>query len=264
VTPGTDQLAVVAIGWDVRGWRSRDQAVAVLAFDAPSGPPEWLGISGQFQLATGEPLGLSALIEPATGKRLDSASLMAARVVVGIDAPLAFPRRFIELLGEGGQSMCCPPNKEIDNAFAYRDCERWIHERFSKKPLSATFDKLGNNATLALCMARSLNQQGYDLVPQQAASSRHALIEVYPGIAKRGRKKTDRAIRSVEQHIPPQLVPGSDQYDAAVCAILAATFAGKGRALGLPDLTGPESGYDPREGWIYGLPADFVRREADE
>ena len=102
------------------------------------------------------------------------------------------------------------------------------------------------------------------LVPQQTASSGHALIEVYPGIVKRGRKKTDRAIRSVEQHIPPQLVPGSDQYDAAICAILAATFAGKGPELGLPDLTGPESGYDPREGWIYGLPADFVRREAEE
>jgi predicted nuclease with RNAse H fold len=255
---------VVAIGWDVRGWRSRDQAVAVLAFESPDSPANWLGVSGQFQLATGEPLGLSSLIEPATGRQLDMARLKAARVVIGIDAPLAFPRRLIELLDAQGQLAVCPPDREINNVFAYRDCERWIFERFAKKPLSATFDKLGNNATLAICMARRLQDEGYDLVPQQAASSGHAVIEVYPGIVKRGRKKTDPAIRSVAQHIPAQLVAGTDQYDAAICAILAATFAGMGPGLGLPDLAGPQPGYDPGEGWIYGLPADFVQREAHE
>jgi hypothetical protein len=54
-------------------------------------------------------------------------------------------------------------------------------------------------------------------------------------------------------------VPGTDEYDAAVCAILAAVFAGKGNALGLPGLVGPQAGYDPAEGWIYGLPAEYVR-----
>jgi len=262
VTTGAYKRPIIAIGWDVRGWRSRDQAVAVAAFDSHSSNLNWLGVSGQFQFVPYKPLSLSSLIEPAVGSQLAITDLEDATVVVGIDAPLAFPIPFMSLLRSNNAAEYYPPDKEINNSFAYRDCEKWIFEQFSKKPLSATFDKLGNNATLAMCMANSLKSEGFQLIPQEVTSSDHAVIEVYPGIVKRGQKKSDRVIGPVERHIPTNLVPGTDQYDAAICAILAATFAGRGADLGLPDLVGPESTFDLSEGWIYGLPADYVRAES--
>lgn len=262
MTIRSDNKQVIAIGWDVRGWRSRDQAVAVLAFDDDSSSLHWLGVSGQFQFSVDKPLGLSSLIEPAIGGQLDSINLKNTQIVIGIDAPLAFPRKFVELFLAKNESTIFPPDKEINNSLAYRDCERWVYEQHSKKPLSAAFDKLGNNATLALCMAQSLKTEGFKIIPLDVNTSDRAVIEVYPGITKRGKKKIDRAIKSVDRHIPAKLSPGTDQYDAAICAILAATFAGKGSDLELPDLVPPDSRFDNNEGWIYGLPADFVSAES--
>ncbi|MCV5480433.1 hypothetical protein OFN48_34325, partial [Escherichia coli] len=71
------------------------------------------------------------------------------QLALGIDAPLAFPRALRDLLN-GQPHSCAVPEREIDNPYAYRDCERWLYQQYGKKPLSATFDRLGNNATLAL------------------------------------------------------------------------------------------------------------------
>ena len=259
-----DKFSLVAIGWDVRGWCSREQAVAVLAFDTPGGQPVWLGVSGPFQLTAGETLGLAALLKPLLDTQQQAAVRAAESVVIGIDAPLAFPRPLVDLLAGEAWTACCPPAREITNPLAYRDCERWIHAQFHKKPLSATFDRIGNNATLAMCMVRALQAEGFALVPQQAATAGHAVIEVYPGIVKRGRKKVDPAIRPLQQHLPAALEPGTDAYDAAICALLTASWAGQGGQLGLPATTGPEPGFDPAEGWIYGLPAEFVQAHSTD
>ena len=255
----TGRFTQVAIGWDVRGWCSRGQAVAVLALEVPDNPPAWLGVSAPFQLPTGEPLGLAALLAPAVDAQQQADIRQADSIVIGIDAPLAFPRKLVELLATDNMTTCNPPAREITNPLAYRDCERWIHRHFHKKPLSAAFDRIGNNATLAICMARALQAEGFALVPHQVADAAHAVIEVYPGIVKRGQKKTDPAIPPLQQLVPGSLVPGTDPYDAAICALLAASFAGLGAQLGLPAPTGPAPGYDPAEGWIYALPADFVQ-----
>ena len=253
---------VIAIGWEVRGWRGSDQAVAILSFGAGSSAYQWLGISGGFRFEPGKPLGLHSLVGQVPGDPLAGWDLADTRVIVGIDAPLAFPAPFVSLVKSQGMSGYCPPGREIDNVFAYRDCERWILEQHARKPLSATFDRLGNNATLAICLARGLGEAGFRIVPVEAGRVDHAVIEVYPAITKRGKKKSDRAVASVERHIPDHLTPGTDPYDAAICAILAAVYAGQGKVLDLPDLPGPQPGYDPAEGWIYGLPADYVRAQS--
>ena len=71
------------------------------------------------------------------------------KLAVAIDAPLAFPNKFRNLLS-GKALVQTVPVTEIENRLAYRDCERWVEKQFGKKPLSATFDKLGNNASLAI------------------------------------------------------------------------------------------------------------------
>ena len=98
---------LIAIGWDVRGWRGSDQAVAMLSFAAGSSTPVWLGVSGRFQFEPGEQFGLRSLLAPVPGERLHDPDLAGATVVAGIDAPLAFPARFVSLMKSENQSGYC-------------------------------------------------------------------------------------------------------------------------------------------------------------
>jgi len=246
---------VIAIGWDVRGWRSRDQVVAVAA--VRNQKFEWLGISRPFQFGANTALDFDSLLIPAIGVEMTKDAKRGEQIIVAIDAPLAFPIALKQLLN-GTSFPCTPPEREIDNKLAYRDCERWVANQFAKKPLSASFDKLGNNASLAICVALGLGSDGFSIVPQDCASHTKSVIEVYPGIMKRGSTRSDHAIEPIARHIPSNLNPGTDSYDAAICAILAAVHGGVGNILGLPDLVPPNDANDPKEGWIYGLPSEFV------
>ena len=60
------------------------------------------------------------------------------------------------------------------------------------------------------------------------------------------------------KHIPDYVIPGTDQYDATICALMAAVFSGASNQLKLPELVKFQPEFDPREGWIYGLPANYV------
>ena len=145
----------IVIGWDVRGWMSNEQAVAVLALSGSS--IEWLGYCERFKFPRSEPLSLCSLLTPAFSSHILTSVMDCTEIVVAIDAPLAFSSGFCALLnGEAHQNS--PPGTEIDNPLAYRACERWVRDQFNKKPLSASFDKLGNNASLAISLAISLKK----------------------------------------------------------------------------------------------------------
>ena len=68
------------------------------------------------------------------------------------------------------------------------------------------------------------------------------------------------AIEPVHQLIPDDIVIGTDQYDAAICAIMAAVYAGSSSQLQLPNIVPFQQGFNRSEGWIYGLPADYVTK----
>jgi predicted nuclease with RNAse H fold len=254
-------MSIVAIGWDVRGWRGKQQAVAVLKFEKYREHPQWW-VSDDFQFQPGQSFRLSSLVSRATGTEKTHWLEQVDKIVVGIDAPLAFPRAFIDLLTNNKTSIT-PSSTEMENPLAYRDCERWIYKQFGKKPLSATFDKLGNGATLALSLAHALVQEGFQLVPQTANDADRAIIEVYPAIHKIEPRRVAAAIEPIHRLIPTNVAVGTDQYDAAICAILAALHAGCEDDLGLPSVTDIQEGFDPAEGWIYALPADYVREYRD-
>ncbi len=133
-----------------------------------------------------------------------------------------------------------------------------MKQTYGKKPLSAAFDKLGNNATLAISLCQELRKIGFSVIPQDKDKATRAAIEVYPGIVKAGNRKIDRAIGPVDRHIPSDLEAGTDEYDAAICAILGVAYAVGGNLMGLPNLVQPPSGQNVSEGWIYSLPAEFV------
>lgn len=143
---------------------------------------------------------------------------------------------------------CAVPQREIDNPYAYRDCERWLHQQYGKKPLSATFDRLGNNATLALSMLPRLGD--LLLVPRQQPHADRAVLEVYPALAKvAGKASPARA--EIVASLPPDVVAGTDRYDAALCALMALQYAAGGAVVSLPDLVSAPSDFPLDEGWVY-------------
>jgi predicted nuclease with RNAse H fold len=179
-------------------------------------------------------------------------------LIIAIDAPLAFPRAFRGLIN-GTISDIPVTGAEIENTLAYRSCERRVAERYGKKPLSAPFDKLGNNATLAIAVANKLSKDGFHVVPQEAVASERSVIEVYPALAKTGLDSATPAIPALHHFLPSSVRVGTDQYDAAICALLGILYGGGGPALGLPTLENFADDFpDLDEGWIFSLPPDFV------
>lgn len=246
----------IVVGWDVQGWMSKKQAVAVLSKRGQE--LEWLAFREGFKFTPHRKLDFQSLLGPEVEGTLDDAGFEQADLLIAIDAPLAFSSSFRDLVC-GTAASCQAPESEIQNPLAYRECERWVHQNFSKKPLSATFDKLGNNASLAITVARSLNKEGFTLVPQDGPAGPKSIIEVYPGLAKIGLKTIDPAIPPLARMIPAKIERGSDIYDAAICALLGAVQLGWGNEIGVPGLMQPVEGFDSTEGWIYCLPPKYVR-----
>ncbi|CAJ1822019.1 hypothetical protein OPFLODJI_01932 [Aeromonas hydrophila] len=243
-----EHMDAIGIGWDVRGWQGSAQAVAVVGWQAREQRLHWFGVSPLFRLSSRVAPDLDALLRPALHDEIHLLQVLACpQLALGIDAPLAFPRALGELLA-GRATECAVPQREIDNPYAYRDCERWLHRQYGKKPLSATFDRLGNNATLALAMLPRLAD--LQLVPKQQPQADRAVLEVYPALAKVGGKaSTVRA--ELLAHLPADVTAGTDRYDAAICALMALQYAAKGSVSLLPALVAPPAEMALDEGWVY-------------
>jgi hypothetical protein len=178
-----EHMDAIGIGWDVRGWQGNAQAVAVVGWQAREQRLHWFGISPLFRLSSRVAPDLDALLRPALHDEMALLQVLACpQLALGIDAPLAFPRALADLLA-GRATECAVPQREIDNPYAYRDCERWLIGNMARSR-SATFDRLGNNATLALAMLPRLAD--LQLVPKQQPQADRAVLEVYPALAKVG------------------------------------------------------------------------------
>ncbi|MGU5769062.1 DUF429 domain-containing protein [Aeromonas sp. YN13HZO-058] len=242
------QMSAIGIGWDVRGWQGSAQAVAVVGWLADTNSLHWLGVSPLFRLSSRVAPDLAALLRPALQDEAVLEQVEACPyLALGIDAPLAFPRALRDLLN-GQPLSCVVPEREIDNPYAYRDCERWLYQQYGKKPLSATFDRLGNNATLALSMLPQLSD--LQLVPKGQEQASRAVLEVYPALAKVGGKASP-ARPELAALLPEDLLVGTDRYDAALCALMALQYAAGGKVTVLPTLVQPPSDMPRDEGWVY-------------
>jgi len=136
---------IIGLGWDVGGWLGKNHGIA--AVEWKNNEIKWLSLP----IATCLPkFGLFTPLD--FYKDIDNASSDAG-VVIGIDAPLGYPVAYQRLVS-GGCPLMEKPEVEIDNMFAYRETERHIYRTFKKKPLSASFDKLGNNTSLAIATVR--------------------------------------------------------------------------------------------------------------
>lgn len=249
---------ILAVGWDVGGWCGNKQAVAALRWDG--GRADWLGKACCFTLADlPDDWGLNQLLRRAWKDGPEDA-LRHYQVVLAIDAPLGFPTEFSDLLAGRTPGPFAPDGREINNRLAYRETDRHVFTTFNKKPLSASFDKLGNNATVAMVHTRRLRQQNELRVPpfDEPDDSIATGIEVYPALVKQKRKRGDTeplpCNASVNELLPPGSQPGSDECDACICALMALAYGHAGRIPGLPRIEPvppPLTETIRREGWIY-------------
>jgi predicted nuclease with RNAse H fold len=245
-----DRLPVLAVGWDVGGWCGDKQAVAVAEWK--DGRPSFVHPgTARFRIdALDETNGLLSMLRLAW-ENPPAIIFDHYRVVLAIDAPLGFPLAFRDLVtGEVPETL--PEAKEIDNRFAYRECDRHIYKQFGKKPLSASFDRLGNNATVAIFWARRWAwQYSMAMLPfRKAEPGQHCIIEVYPALAKMPQKP--EVFEVYKRHVPASLELG-DERDAAICALMALAFESRYPRC-LPPLEEPDRPLFEGEGWIYHPP----------
>jgi predicted nuclease with RNAse H fold len=252
---------VLGIGWDVGGWIGRKQGVAVATFGRDG--LQWRGHPRAFRLKDlgSRDWSLLDLIRVAWSGAPNEL-LGQHRMVLAIDAPLGFPRAFARLLAGGEAPAFNPDGNEIDNPLAYRVCDRHVFDVLGKKPLSASFDKLGNNATVAMHHARRLARLHSARVlpfdaPDDAAVS---IIEVYPALAKV--PKDTCCHPPLQRLLPGDVVASTDECDACICALLALAFGANGTEPTLPRLVGPAPdalAAAREEGWIYYAAPEWLR-----
>lgn len=251
---------ILGVGWDVGGWKGDKQGVAAVTHGA--GGVEWLGRPKSFRLSSLTPqCGVVDFIRQGWPNAEDDV-LSTHRIVIAIDAPLAFPEAFVKLLTGRAIPDVAAGGREIDNPLAYRATDRHILNTFQKKPLSASFDKLGNNATVAMVYVRRWAAQcGLPVLPfEPPHANGSAIIEVYPALTKvKGEKFCHPPLQRL---LPQSVMPGSDESDAAICALVALAFLLDGSSAGLPRLVGPDPHASDEElrseGWIYHLPAAWL------
>ncbi|OCA90726.1 hypothetical protein A8F94_02290 [Bacillus sp. FJAT-27225] len=245
---------VIGIGWDVGGWLGNNHGVAVCVWKEGKDQVEWVGTPSSISIPDAGMLEIKDLIHAVSGGTVlpDNED---TKIIIGVDAPLCFPAAFVGLL-KGADAGIRKPAREIDNIFAYRDTDRHIHSVFGKNPLSATFDRIGNNATVAMSHIRKWEKREnfltYPFHPQNPRNNK-IILEVYPALVKE--RKSSEAFPGIKKYLPPTAEPGTDVYDAAICALYAVAF-GMGGTL-LPPLVEPVRNLD---GWIYHFSKENLER----
>lgn len=240
----------IGIGWDVGGWMGKANAFAAAEVSSDGGVL-WIGNpfcrrvprEGGFLL----PDLMSAL---GLGEHtLDDAD---ARIVVAVDAPLGFPSALRALVCGDRVAPHGPP-RYIDSPLGFRETERHVHRTFGWLPLSAPFDKLGNNATVAITHVGDWrHRHGFSVLPFDGdRHARRQIIEVYPALVKQ--RRSQRVVDPFSQYLGGAIEGDPHQRDARICALLALAFAADGSGTALPRLKHPpkDSGDVFQEGWIY-------------
>jgi len=182
---------------------------------------------------TDEDLGVDGLLSAA------GVEVSWDRVVIGIDAPLGWLAEFVRLLSDTPRQTgpyLPGTGGETDNRLAYRFTDRVVYRRCGKKPLSAAFDKLGNNATKAITLCQLLRRNSSTIVvPQEEDDGQPvAICEADPALWKQDAARDGELIGPVADVVPREDMPalGTDEADAVLCALTAACYDNHVRGLG--------------------------------
>jgi len=239
-------MKILGIGWDVGGWMGKKNAFAFSSFDTEEKTFSFLSEPYHQTVPKSGFFDLKTIVEENDINFKDY-----DKIVIGIDAPLGSPRKYKEMIN-GIISEILKPEKEIFSSFAYRECERHIYQTFKKKPLSAPFDKIGNNLTLALYQAHFWNKEyGFNIHPQnQGTDDKRMMIEVYPALAKM--EATYKHIKIFIEHFKDSV--NDDEWDALICSLIATIHGAEKSFINhIKTVLPPNDKIIKEEGWIYYL-----------
>ncbi len=244
---------IYSLGWDVGGWMGKNNSF-VLIKTKHNKIDQWYYLDRNFQIKENELFDLKNIIN----KLKENIFKKDINLVIGIDAPLTFPIGFINFLNNEKEYIN-KPKLEIYNELAYRETDRHIYEKYNKKPLSATFDRLGNNATVAMSHLRYWSRE-YNINKEiRYKKDKINVIETYPALVKPGKYK--KAYTNVDNLIPDDINKGTDTYDAAICALMGLQFAYNNKFKDLPSLVYPPENNKvyKKEGWIYHFDLEQIK-----
>lgn len=246
---------IFALGWDVGGWMGSSNSFVFIEANKKNNKINWFYSEKNYQLKKDELFELKEIINELSEKPFHTFSTL----IIGIDAPLTFPRQFVNFLNQE-EVYIKKPSKEIFNPLAYRAADRYIYDKYGKKPLSATFDRLGNNTTVAVSHLRYWQQKHQiNLNFTTLRQDRINVIETYPALSKPS--KFAKAYKNINNVIPDDIKVGTDQYDAALCALMAVQFGFENDFGKLPSLVFPpeeEKTYS-KESWIYHFNLENIK-----
>ncbi len=250
---------VYALGWDVGGWMGNSNSFVLIEALNGGKQMKWHFSKKNYQLKNDSLFELDQIVNDLAQKTLSEINTL----IIGIDAPLTFPSQFINFLNQE-EMYIKKPSKEIFNPLAYRATDRYIYNKYGKKPLSATFDRLGNNTTVAISHLRYWKQKHLiNLDFTELEKNRINVIETYPALCKPS--KFAKAFKELNNFIPATIKEGTDQYDAALCALMAVQFGSENKFKILPSLVLPPDSDEvySKEGWIYHFKFDNINKQKE-
>jgi len=217
---------------------------------------------------TGGDEGVLLLEEARTGADDGTiADRMRGAVKVGVDVPLGWPSRFVELLAAHASGTLAPPDSTGGawrRGLAMRETDRAVHTRTGLTPLSVSTDRIAHPALRWAGIEARLREEGMDV----ARDGSGRISEVYPaaalrlwGLQHRGYKGVDaRAARRglvgalgarfphlVWAGLDAVCVEEDDVLDAVIAALLAREVS-RGHAVPPPDHLQEHA---LTEGWIW-------------
>ena len=197
VTPQTEESVLMSddtkigtiyfIGCDMGGWHTKKgDAVAVCRWD------------GQYLCCEDDDSESGSLFYPGDengllAETIGRASKEDARIIIGIDAALAWPVQFVKLVCQAptaDPSVCFKLGLAIDNPYLFRETDRFVKRTVltgSKEMLlTPPGDKFGNNSSKAQALVEWIKTRLPDLYRPPfdrwdvllARESRHTLIEI--------------------------------------------------------------------------------------
>src|SRR6056297_247071 len=244
------------LGWDVGGWMGKNNSFVLIKVNRTSGKLNWFYNDSNYQIKQDNLFDLTDIFNDLTNETIKS----NLDIVLAIDAPLTFPKQFIKFLNNNGEYIK-KPKLEIFNPLAYRETDRYIYKNYGKKPLSASFDRLGNNTTVAISHLRYWpNYHTIEINNLEFNEDKINAIESYPALLKPGKYK--QAFSEIHKLIPVNIKEGTDQYDAALCSLMAVQFGFNNNYDDLPSLVFPpaERQIYKDEGWIYHFALENIHK----
>lgn len=266
----------LGVGWDAAGMLGNKQAMAIYQCDPTDNSEiKFLG-SNTFSFNDTDssiPLDLEEFFHFHDNYSSDHSDW---HKVLAIDSPFSFPSGFkqwvqdkdSQTLSDSGSSG--GDRSKLETFFydiGYRETDRYIQDKFkdrfsNSRPFSPVYSMITNQVILVKSHLNRWQETNQAIIQPKDGHSKTKtnVLEVYPKLLKEDGKSDGPVTEAYRSYLKDTSIePGSDQYDAALCAIHALGYESGDQLANLDPLVTREEvlqqsdqwEFPPEEGWIY-------------